>query len=158
MTHAITSFAKKALRYCPETGVFTWVVSPARAVKAGSTAGYLHPSGHRYISVKGVPVPAHRLAWRLFYGVWPKKHIDHIDGNPENNAISNLRELTHTQNLQAARKARCDNRSGLLGVSFRNDCSKWQARIQRNHRMLSLGVYDTPEEAHLVYLMYKNNF
>lgn len=158
MTPTIKKFAQQALTYCPDTGVFRWRITPARAVAQGSVAGCRHPSGHLYISIKGRAYPAHRLAWWFAKGVWPKKHIDHVDGNPSNNALGNLREVTHAQNLQAARKARCDNTSGLLGVSFRNDCSKWQARIQRNHVSISLGVYDSPEEAHLVYLLYKNNF
>lgn len=145
------------LAYDKETGVFTWRDAPARAVKAGSVAGYTHPSGHRYISILGRDYPAHRVAWLYVRGAWPRRHIDHIDGNPANNRISNLREVTHAQNLQYARRARSDSLAGLLGVSFRNDNKKWQARIQRNHKSLSLGVFDTPEEAHLVYLLYKNS-
>jgi hypothetical protein len=79
-------------------------------------------------------------------------------GDPANNRIDNLRLLSHTRNLQARRKARSDSTSGFLGVSYRNDNGKWQARIQRFKKSISLGTFDTPEEAHLVYLLYKNNF
>lgn len=149
---------KSQLCFDAATGVFTWLVSPAKAVKAGCIAGTLHPSGHRYISINGKSYPAHRLAWVYVHGRWPRQHLDHVDGNPDNNAIKNLRTLARTKNLQAARKARSDSTSGFLGVSFRNDNKKWQARIQRYGKSISLGIFNTPEEAHLVYLLYKNNF
>ena len=158
MSRVSAEVVRSKLSYNPKTGEFVWQQSPARAVKAGSVAGFTHPSGHRYISICGRSYSAHRVAWLYVYGAWPHLQIDHIDGNPANNSISNLREVTRTQNLQYARKARRDNRSGLLGVSYRNDNKKWQARIQRNGVSVSLGVFDTPEEAHLVYLMYKIYF
>lgn len=147
---------KEVLRYNTKTGIFTWRISPSRAVKKGVVAGSIHPNtGHIFISIQRKLYAAHRLAWLYVYGAWPSLSVDHIDGNPANNQIRNLRELTHTQNLQAARKARRDNRSGLLGVSFRKDCNKWQARIQRNKKPQSLGFFATAEEAHKAYIAHK---
>ena len=145
------------LDYSPRTGLFTWKISPARAIKQGKTAGSVHPSGHVFISIARKLYAAHRLAWLYVYGSWPKQSLDHIDGNPANNKIKNLRELGHTKNLQAARKARRNSRAGLLGVSYRKDCNKWQARIQRDKKMLSLGFFLTAEEAHEAYMQYKNS-
>lgn len=158
MTTLTKEDVRERLNYHADTGKFSWVSAPSRAVCAGSMAGSVHPSGHVYISLKRKLYAAHRLAWLYVYGTWPRCSIDHINGDPADNRIENLRELSHVKNLQAARKARRDNRSGLLGVTFRKDVAKWQARIQRNKQMLSLGLYASPEEAHIVYLMYKNNF
>lgn len=41
----------------------------------------------------------HRLIWFIVYGEWPKQQIDHIDGNPSNNSILNLRDVSHTDNM-----------------------------------------------------------
>jgi hypothetical protein len=149
---------KQLLRYDALTGVFVWRVSPAKGVLAGRVAGSLHPSGHLYISVKRRLYAAHRLAWLYAFDVWPAAFVDHINGNASDNRLSNLRLLSRTKNLQAARKARADSRSGLLGACYRKDVGKWQARIQRDHVSTSLGLYDSAEEAHLVYLLYKINF
>ena len=121
-------------------------------------AGSLHPSGHVYISVRRRLYAAHRLAWLYVFGQWPRKFVDHINGNAADNRLANLRLLTRTENLQAERKARADSRSGLLGACYRKDVKKWQARIQRNKRSVCLGLFSSAEEAHIVYLMYKNNF
>jgi hypothetical protein len=146
------------LLYRPYSGIFVWRVSPAKGVPAGTVAGSLHPSGHVYISIKRRLYAAHRLAWLYQYGHWPASFVDHINGDGSDNRLSNLRLLDRTKNLQAARKARADSRSGLLGACYRKDVNKWQARIQRDHVSVSLGLYDSAEEAHLVYLLYKLNF
>lgn len=146
---------KEVLAYDKLTGVFTWRKATAQRVKTGAVAGSVHPSGHIYISIYRKLYAAHRLAWLYMYGQWPTQNIDHIDGNPANNRIHNLRELSHTKNLQAARKARKNSRAGLLGVSYRKDCNKWQARIQKDKRSMSLGLFATAEEAHAAYMAHK---
>lgn len=40
----------------------------------------------------------HRIIWQAFHGDIGKLEIDHIDGNPGNCALSNLRAVTHQQN------------------------------------------------------------
>lgn len=44
-------------------------------------------------------VYTHRIVWFLCNGVWPKGVIDHIDQDPSNNSISNLRDVRHRENL-----------------------------------------------------------
>ena len=149
---------KQLLVYNEFSGQFTWRIAPSKRVAAGAVAGSLHPSGHVYISVRRRLYAAHRLAWLYVFGQWPRKFVDHINGDAADNRLANLRLLTRTENLQAARKARADSRSGLLGACYRKDVKKWQARIQRDKRSVSLGLFSSAEEAHIVYLMYKNNF
>ena len=44
----------------------------------------------------------HRIVWESFNGPIPDDmDVDHIDGNPQNNALSNLRLLSHQDNLKA---------------------------------------------------------
>ncbi len=47
----------------------------------------------------------HRIIYFMHHGVDPaEKVIDHIDGNPENNSVENLRACTQRENLQNAKK------------------------------------------------------
>ena len=80
------------LRYDSETGLFWWT-TPAQhrdlRVSAGSSK---KDTGYVAIQTNGRRYQAHNLAWYLTYGVWPRKTLDHIDGDTTNNKLNNLRE------------------------------------------------------------------
>jgi hypothetical protein len=154
---------KELLHYDPETGVFTWLASTAARIKPGDVAGYRNKrDGRRRIEIGGASYLAHRLAWLYFYGEWPSGHLDHIhgDGHTDNCRIADLRDGSMQQNAQNQRKAHGNNKhSGLLGVQWeRRKLSakgKWFALIVVNGRRRRLGTFDTPEEAHDIYVRAK---
>lgn len=93
---------------------------------------------------------AHRLVWQYHHGVVPKA-LDHIDGDPKNNRIENLRECTPGQNQHNSRR-KSNNRSGYKGVAFCTGYVKpWRARIVVDGKVVELGYYTTPEEAAMAY-------
>jgi hypothetical protein len=60
---------------------------------------------------------AHRIIWCLFNGnIDESLNIDHIDGNPLNNKIDNLRLITQTINNRNHAK-QVNNKTGKTGVS-----------------------------------------
>jgi len=84
--------------YNKETGLFiSKIPIKGSGRKVGSIAG-CHTS-HRYIRIRilGKCYYAHRLAWLFVYGYLPKQ-LDHINGDCHDNRISNLREVTQSQN------------------------------------------------------------
>ena len=97
-------------------------------------------------------IPAHRLAWLLTYGAFPEGSIDHINGNPLDNRICNLRIANASENGQNQRKPRKDNTSGYLGVYFHTHSNKYMAKIMINNKYKYLGIYTTAEEASKAYL------
>lgn len=137
------------LDYDPETGVFCWRNAAGRngRIPAGTIAGYGSSDGHLQIRIGGRSFFLHRLAWLYVHGRWPAHQIDHRDGNPANNALSNLREATHAQNKWNEKARRCDGRKGVRRLGRR-----WQAaiRIGGGHR-LHLGTFDTADQAHAAY-------
>lgn len=93
----------------------------------------------------GFRVLAHRVAWAIATGNWPLHHIDHIDGNPANNAIANLRDVTNAVNHKNV-KLQENNSTGWCGVR-QFSSGKWNARIKIDGREVSLGTYATKAEA-----------
>jgi hypothetical protein len=87
----------------------------------------------------------HRLVALAFIPLEPGcDFVDHKDGHPENNLLTNLRWCTQQQNNQNA-TMRKDNTSGYKGVDFHN--GKWRARIKIDDKSIHLGYFNTPEEA-----------
>jgi hypothetical protein len=138
--------------YDPETGVFTWRVrpSPRSRVRAGDVAGVVGPDGYRIITIEGVSYYAHRLAMLYMNGEWPEHDTDHRNLNRDNNKWGNLRAATDQQN--AANRPRIKiSRSGLKGVIWYKRDQRWMARIKVNNRLIFLGYFDDPKDAHSAY-------
>jgi len=76
--------------------------------------------------------------------------IDHKDNNGLNNQKSNLRICTRAQNNK--NKILChNNTSGYKGVHFDNNQQRWRARIAVDYKRISLGFFDTADEAARAY-------
>jgi len=75
-----------------------------------------------------------------------KQNIDHCDNNRLNNDICNLRWVTAKENNQN-RSISKRNTSGIKGVHFHKPSNKWQARIYIDGIRISLGCFETLEEA-----------
>lgn len=146
-------YVRSVLDYDELTGIFTWRHS-GKGRKLGRMAGSLHRTlGSVQLHVGGKLYYAHRVAWLYMTGAWPKEHIDHIDGNPANNAWANLRAATNSENMQNQRRSRSDNKSsGLLGVTWSKPARRWIAQIQIDGVHKYLGLHDTPELAHAAYI------
>ncbi len=69
--------------------------------------------------------------------------VDHRDGNGLNCQRENLRVATYSQNMMN----RDPWANEISGVWFRKDRGKWCARITANNKVISLGSFDTFEEA-----------
>ena len=146
-TNELTAeYLRSILHYDQETGIFTRKVSTSNRVKVGDVAG--SPDGHGYlqITVQSRPYQAHRLAWLYMNGEWPKLNIDHINRNPSDNRLVNLRDVTQKQNQQNASKS-SSNTSGHTGVYWNKQRSKWVAHIKHNYKRIYLGYFTDIEDA-----------
>lgn len=151
------------LMYTPETGKLHWKERPVSmftdgkqtavhnaAIWNGKNAGneaFKTPfaSGHLTAAIFGKTFLAHRIVWKMAYGSDPNV-IDHIDGNPTNNRLENLRSVTQTDNTRNARLSKSST-SGHTGVSFDKRRNKWEAKIMVDRKKRFLGYFDTIEEA-----------
>jgi hypothetical protein len=143
---------KLLLDYSPETGHFSWRGN-RRGVAPWRKTGNIRPDGYLRICVNRVSYLGHRLAWLYVTGEWPQFDIDHIDGNPLNNAFANLRDVAVSSNVQNIKKATQRNSSSkLLGVSYHNRDKLWRARIMVKGKNVTLGYFKDKEKAHEAYL------
>ena len=149
---------KYLLNYDLVTGEFTWRNPRANVLKVGQVAGTTNKLGYKIICIRMKSYQAHRLAWLWVYGCMPSNHIDHIDGNPSNNRIENLRDVTRSVNMQNKKKACKGNTSGYLGVSWNKKIGKFVSEISFKGKRLSLGSFDDPKIAHEAYLSAKRKY
>ena len=93
-------------------------------------------------------IVVHRLVYQHFGKDWnPELTVDHIDGNPQNNHISNLRMATQQeQNFNTKLRK---SKLGIKGVCKKGD--KYRAEIRINGEKTYLGTFDTLEEASNAY-------
>jgi hypothetical protein len=129
-------------------GNLYWKKSLNNRAKIGQIAGSKLPLGYRIIGVNGKHYLMHRLIFMLFNNYVPKK-IDHIDGNPLNNRIENLREANDAENSYNA-KLRKDNTTGHKGVIWHKLAKKWRVIVKANKKVIYSGYFDNLELASLV--------
>lgn len=145
-------YIRSVLSYDRDSGEFRWLDRPSSHFSkswvgerwnkrtAGTIAGSFDAEGYRQIKIDGQVYRAHRVAWVLENGEWPAGEIDHINGNKSDNAISNLRIVTTSENARN-RKLPISNKSGVVGVCWVASRNKWMASITVNSRFINLGYF-----------------
>jgi hypothetical protein len=117
---------------------------------AGLIAGSPNNTGYLQITLRfggsHYHILVHRILFTLKNNRWPVDQIDHKSRIKRNNQNSNLREATQSLNSQNA-KLRCDNTSGVKGVSKDARLGKWRARLKLDSRTVLNKRYDTKDEA-----------
>jgi hypothetical protein len=112
---------------------------------AGTKAGTpLGDRGYLRVSVNRKFYYVHRLIWAMHYGSAPDI-LDHIDGNPANNTIENLRPTTHSGNMRNS-KLNKRNTSGIKGVALCKKLNKWVGEVYANGTRHRTAYFLTPEE------------
>jgi hypothetical protein len=113
---------------------------------AGKIAGARRSNGRVEITLDGRTYKAARVIWAVYYGVSKFGIVDHIDGNPGNDKIENLRLATPAQNSRN-RAHTAANSSGVRGVTWHTPSKKWWVRVTLDGRTRSFGLYKSLEQA-----------
>ncbi len=144
-------YLQTILSYDEITGILTWKkISINKSNLLGKRAGSIYQSGHRYVQIDGIDYRTGRLIWFYVYGEWPEDFIDHKNTDKADDKLENLRIATNSQN-QANRGLMVTNTSGVKGVRYEWQRSKWRAQIMVNGKSRNLGRYMTQEEAEDAY-------
>ncbi|MCX6130734.1 MAG: HNH endonuclease [Proteobacteria bacterium] len=111
-------------------------------------AGSLRQDGYHNISIGKKKYRTHRVIWELFNGPIPVGYlIDHIDSDPTNNRIENLRLATPSQN---GTRSFSNARSGWKGVELVAS-GRCRASLQLGDVTLVLGMFNDAADAALMY-------
>lgn len=129
-----------------EKGFLFYRTKFAQCVVPGKRAGTIHKkTGYSYVKVKGKLHGTHRVIWEMFRGPIPVGAlIDHIDGNPRNNALANLR--LSDKHLNAANQKKSRGSSKYKGVT-KNKSGSFSAYIKSKN----LGTFEKEEDAAVAY-------
>ena len=113
---------------------------------AGREAFSTSRRGYLCGPVLNTVIPAHRAAWAIYYGSWPVKNIDHINGDRSDNRIYNLRDVDQSVNLKNSRMS-TRNTSGVPGVYWCKTSNNWRAQIKVDGKVNYLGSFKMIEDA-----------
>ncbi len=124
-------------------------------VPVSEVQGCRKTSGHRAICVKAdqgyVQVTVAQIVWECFFGPLPEHlAIDHINNNPADTRLENLRRATQAQVTRNSR-IRKNNKSGYKGVSYDQKSGRYQAKITTDRQQTHLGRFLSARKAALAY-------
>lgn len=129
----------KGITCNPETGEVFGV--------KGNVISTKDKKGRILIGIRGeggrrIEIKAHQFIW-----YWVNSEIvdriDHINRNPSDNRISNLRLLTNSENIA---------NNGAKGYYYWKSRNKYVAQIMINYKKIHLGVFDNEYEAKKAYI------
>lgn len=122
-----------------EDGELFWRKNPCNWIKIGEKAGSVRKDGYVISQIRGVKFLLHRAIFLMHHGYLPEL-IDHIDQNPSNNKIENLRKSNKRDNANNT-KLPSNNKSGTKGVSWDKTNEKWTVRFKLEGRYLFCGYF-----------------
>ena len=112
----------------------------------GTIIGTTKPNGYKIAVVDGKMYRLHHLVWMYHHGS-AVEQLDHINRNPGDNRITNLRPCDCFTNSGNQTK-----RKGLYkGVSFCKATGKWKAQIQFGGKNFNLGRHVSIHDAAVTY-------
>ena len=116
-------------------------------VKRGQSGAIGRQAGNRgMVSVNSVVYRTYRIIYEMHHGDIPEgMFIDHINRDPSDNRLENLRLASNFQNSQ--------NRKGL--GYFKRSSGNYTAYVKHDGKRKNLGTYPNPYEAHGAYLKAK---
>lgn len=133
---------RAAVSYDPKTGMLRHKATNRPAFQSTECGGYKRgwALGQRFL--------AHRIAFAIYHGRWPRGFIDHINLDKSDNRIGNLREVTKSQNCANSRPRR-NSKSRFIGVT--KQVNRWRAQLSHMGKVHYLGSFVDDEQAALAY-------
>lgn len=149
--------------YDEQSGLLTWKTRPrhhfnnlrtfnaTNTARSGKPVTAIRSDGYVYPMVDGIHKLAHVIIWEMLHGPIPDGlEIDHINGVKWDNRRSNLRLATRQQNKMNG-SAYSTSKTGIRGVQWDKEHSKYRVRIMVSGKYIHLGRFDDIDIARAVY-------
>jgi len=133
---------REYFEYSLLTGRLIWRKRSGKRGKPGAPAGFINRKGYRVVRFKGKNYIHSRMVYYFMTGIYPELSIDHIDRNPGNDCIWNLRVATVEQQMH--------NRT-LNCTGVRKSGNRYQMRIMIMGKR-TCQSFDTFEKAEAAYI------
>ena len=144
MGNCVKDIVKESWEY--SDGKVIWKRKPKSQASKGDVVAYVtKPSGHMVLSIteKGGKrtrkLQYARVVWLLVHGDWPEGEIDHIDCDPQNNSIDNLRVVNRAENNW--------NKFRSPDYAVLKHGATWRVRLKKNGKKYVASLFKTKEEA-----------
>lgn len=113
-----------------EDGSLTRLITTNARAKEGTTTfgNFSSTSGYYRVNINKKRYPMSYIIFVYHKGYCPNM-IDHINGNPKDNRIENLRECDQAENSANAKKS-SNNVSGVKGLYWDNYHEAWRSQIR----------------------------
>lgn len=125
-------------------GKLFWKHRKGPKTQVGQEVGSVRPDGYRHTVLNQRQYFTHHLVWVFFKGEYPRKNIDHINGDISDNRIENLRLADQWQNR--------GNSSGRKGKSLPTGVHKTRSgkymAIFRNAHIVTSESVDVAKQAY----------
>lgn len=146
---------KSRVRYDDLTGNLLRIKPQGRGGrwKVDSVVGTKDKDGY-IVTYMGKYYKVHHLVWLYHHGYLPNM-LDHINRNPSDNRIENLREVNKRCNSINSKLQR-NNTSGIKGISWNKSLCKWEAYIHFHNKKKGLGYFLNIKDAKEARLLEEN--
>jgi len=133
-TRDILEKLQKVFVYAPETG---------EIYRNGKSVGSKQKSGYG-LTYNYIRYEFHRVCFALYYGRWPEagKVIDHINRDPYDNRLCNLREVTKSVNGRNTKRYRNNVNKGIAGITFDKSCGFYRVRCGKKYIGISRDFFE----------------
>ena len=151
-------YLKAILSWDNESKTFTRKISRGRFLSGTTLKFNRDKYGRQSVKIDGIAWKKSHLVWLYCTGENIKETnkgelntrnfmvIDHINHDPSDDRIENLRKVTKAENSRNRTLSR-NNKHGSQGIHFRESSKRWIAEIRYNYDNMYLGSYLTKSEA-----------
>lgn len=144
-------YVRSLFDYDPVKGVMTRRVRRGPRGAVGREVGKTKKSSkggrsYKVVHINRKAYMLHRLIWLHVHGYFPEHYIDHINRNPLDNRLDNLREATNMCNQRNTGNHK-HNSSGIKGVMWDRSMFAWFASVTVMGEEKPLGHYRDFDDA-----------